>query len=73
MKLAGLSPRTQKLYISAVCEFANRYNLPPNQITEENVRAYPKLTPPDQRGSDRRLRKSASFTSLVLMWNTSQS
>jgi hypothetical protein len=40
MVLAGLSDRTQEVYISAVRRLAARYHRSPDQITEDEVRAY---------------------------------
>ena len=40
MKLAGLSPRTQATYIDAVRKLAAYYRRSPDQLSEEEVRAY---------------------------------
>ena len=40
MKLAGLSPGTQATYIDAVRKLAAYYRRSPDQLSEEEVRAY---------------------------------
>ena len=40
MKLAGLSPRTQEAYVQAVRGLAARYHRAPDELSEEEVRAY---------------------------------
>ena len=40
MKLAGLSPGTQATYIDAVRKLAAHYRRSPDQLSEEEVRAY---------------------------------
>jgi|SRR5580693_1156070 Phage integrase, N-terminal SAM-like domain len=40
MKLAGLSPGTQATYIAAVRKLAAQYRRSPDQLSEEEVRAY---------------------------------
>jgi integrase-like protein len=40
MKLAGLSPGTQATYIDAVCKLAAHYRRSPDQLSDEEVRAY---------------------------------
>ena len=40
MKLAGLSPATQATYIDAVRKLAEHYRRSPDQLIEEEVRAY---------------------------------
>ena len=40
MKLAGLSPATQATYIDAVRKLAAHYRRSPDQLCEEEVRAY---------------------------------
>jgi Phage integrase, N-terminal SAM-like domain len=40
MKLAGLSPGTQSTYIDAVRKLAAHYRRSPDQLSEEEVRAY---------------------------------
>jgi site-specific recombinase XerD len=40
MKLAGLSPATQATYIDAVRKLAAHYRRSPDQLSEEEVRAY---------------------------------
>jgi len=44
MKLAGLSPATQATYIDAVRKLAAHYRRSPDQLGEEEVRAY--ILPP---------------------------
>ena len=40
MTLAGLAPGTQAIYIQAVRRLAAHYRRPPDQLSEEEVRAY---------------------------------
>src|SRR6266576_173670 len=40
MKLAGLAASTQAVYIDAVRKLAARYRRSPDELTEEEVRAY---------------------------------
>ncbi len=40
MKLRGLAPRTQDRYLHAIKALAEHYHLPPDKITEEQVREY---------------------------------
>jgi site-specific recombinase XerD len=40
LKLRGCSPRTQKAYVDWVARFAQHYRRPPEQMGEEQVRAY---------------------------------
>ncbi len=40
LQLAGLSERTQEMYVRAVRQLAEHYHKPPDQITEEELRAY---------------------------------
>jgi integrase/recombinase XerD len=40
LQLRGLSERTQALYTAAVCQLAEHYHKPPDQITEEELREY---------------------------------
>jgi hypothetical protein len=40
MQLRGLSPRTQRAYIRVVRELAEYYSKSPDQISEEELRAY---------------------------------
>lgn len=40
MQLRGLSPNTQKAYVRAVCALAEYYNRSPDNISEEELRAY---------------------------------
>jgi hypothetical protein len=40
MRAAGLAPRTQVIYIQAVRRLARRYRRPPDELNEEEVRAY---------------------------------
>jgi hypothetical protein len=40
MMLAGLAPTTQAIYIEAVRQLAAHYRRSPDQLTEEEVRAY---------------------------------
>jgi Phage integrase, N-terminal SAM-like domain len=40
MKLAGLAPTTQNIYIDAVYQLAAHYRRSPDQLSEEEVRAY---------------------------------
>ena len=40
MKLAGLAPATQALYIAAVCSLAAYHRRSPDELSEEEVRAY---------------------------------
>jgi site-specific recombinase XerD len=40
MRLAGLSEGTQKVYVDAVRNLAQRYRQSPDQLTQEQVRAY---------------------------------
>jgi len=44
MKLAGLSPATQATYIDAMRKLAAHYRRSPDQLGEEEVRAY--ILPP---------------------------
>ena len=45
MKLAGLSPGTQATYIDAVRKLAAYYRRSPDQLSEEEVRAYIRAGP----------------------------
>ena len=62
MKLAGLAPATQALYIAAVCSLAAYHRRSPDELSEEEVRAY--LLSLRERGSrhlqDHPLRHSIS-------------
>ncbi len=40
LQLAGMSERTQEMYIRAVRQLAEHYHKPPDQITEEELRQY---------------------------------
>ena len=40
MILAGLAAGTQQLYVQAVCQLAAHYRRSPDQLSEEEVRAY---------------------------------
>jgi site-specific recombinase XerD len=40
LQLAGMSERTQEMYIRAVRQLAEHYRKPPDQITEEELRQY---------------------------------
>jgi hypothetical protein len=40
MELAGLAPRSQDVYIRAVCRLAAHYRRSPEELSEEEVRAY---------------------------------
>lgn len=40
MKLAGLAPRTQAVYVEAVRKLAAHYRRPPDELNEEEVRCY---------------------------------
>ena len=40
MRAAGLASRTQTVYIQAVRRLARRYRRPPDELSEEEVRAY---------------------------------
>ena len=40
MKLSGLAPTTQAIYIAAVRGLAGHYKRSPDQLSEEDVRAY---------------------------------
>ena len=40
MSLAGLALGTQQVYIQAVCQLAAHYRRSPDQLSEEEVRAY---------------------------------
>jgi site-specific recombinase XerD len=40
LRLRGLSPRTQELYLEAVKQLASHYHKPPDQVTEEELRRY---------------------------------
>ena len=40
LQLAGMSERTQQMYVRAVRMLAEHYNKPPDQITEEELRRY---------------------------------
>jgi site-specific recombinase XerD len=40
LQLAGMSERTQQMYVRAVRLLAEHYNKPPDQITEEELRRY---------------------------------
>jgi len=40
LQLAGLSERTQEMYVRAVRQLAEHYHKPPDQITEEELRQY---------------------------------
>lgn len=40
LQLAGMSVRTQEMYIRAVRQLAQHYHKPPDQITEEELREY---------------------------------
>lgn len=40
MRLVGLSDGTQRVYVDAVRNLARRYQRPPDQLTQEQVRAY---------------------------------
>jgi integrase-like protein len=41
MILAGFAPGTQKLYVQAVRRLAGHYRRSPDQLSEEEVRAFP--------------------------------
>lgn len=40
MELAGLMPRTQETYVQAVYALASHYRRSPDELSEEDVRAY---------------------------------
>jgi integrase-like protein len=40
MTLAGLAAGTQQVYVQAVCQLAAHYRRSPDQLSEEEVRAY---------------------------------
>ena len=40
MQLRGLAPKTQESYLRAVRQLANYYHKSPDQISEEELRAY---------------------------------
>jgi hypothetical protein len=59
MTLAGLAVGTQKIYIQSVCRLAAHYRRSPDQLSEEEVRAY--LLDLRQRGVARGTFKTGQY------------
>ena len=67
MKLAGLSPGTQATYIDAVRKLAAYYRRSPDQLSEEEVRAY--ILHLRERGAARGTFKEAVAESTVMRYS----
>ena len=59
MILAGFAPGTQKLYVQAVRRLATHYRRSPDQLSEEEVRAF--LLDLRQRGVERGTFKTGQY------------
>ena len=68
MTLAGLAPGTQTVYIQAVRRLAAHYRRSPDQLNEEEVRAY--LLGLRQRGAARGTFKISHYGLRLLYWPT---
>ena len=68
MRLAGLAPATQAIYIAAVCSLAACYWRSPDELSEEEVRAY--LLTLRERGVARGTFKTIHYGIQFLYCNT---
>jgi len=68
MKLAGLASATQAIYIAAVCSLAAYYRRSPDELSEEEVRAY--LLSLRERGVARGTFKTIHYGIQFLYCNT---
>jgi hypothetical protein len=68
MKLAGLAPATQAIYIAAVCSLAAYYRRSPDELSEEEVRPY--LLSLRERGVARGTFKTIHYGIQFLYCNT---
>jgi len=58
MRLRGLSPNTQRVYVDAIRDLAKHYRRPPDHLSEEDIRNYFVFLKDEQRLSGSAIRIS---------------